>query len=125
MTILLKYRYPGTPPSSNNAYFNVAGQGRVLTERARAWQKEIHTHVKNMINRAELDFQEHVDHPLGIEFVFAVKKLYKQDWDGLVKICQDATMMAMELDDKYIVDAHVTKREDPTNPHFEVTVWRI
>lgn len=122
--ILLKYRYPGTPPSSNNAYFNKQSGGRALTERAKVWQQEIYTHVKNMINRDELDFREHAGHPLGIEFIFSVKKLFKQDWDGLVKVCQDATMMAMELDDKYIIDAHVFKVES-VQPSFSITVWRI
>lgn len=121
---LIEYTHEGTPPTSNNAYFNRSEGGRALTDKARAWQNEIYTNVKNMINVAGADFREHAGQPLGIEIRFHVKNPYKQDWDGLVKLCQDATMMAMDLDDKYIVDAHVVKRQDP-NPHFDVWVWRI
>lgn len=124
MIHLLTFTMAGTPPSSNNAYYNVDGQGRKLKPNVKEWKDRIYAHVKNQINTDEQDFRPDAGFPLAIEFTFCVKDLFKQDWDGLVKVCQDSTMEAMELDDKYIVDAHVFKVEN-ARPSFTITVWRI
>ena len=124
MIHLLTFAMAGTPPSSNNAYYNVPGKGRVLKPSVKAWKDRIYAHVKNQINTDEQDFRPDAGFPLAIKLTFYVKDLFKQDWDGLVKLCQDSLMEAMELDDKYIIDAHVFKVES-VQPSFSITVWRI
>ena len=124
MIHLLTFAMAGTPPGSNNAYYNVAGKGRVLKPSAQGWKDRIFAHIKNQINTDEQDFRPHAGFPLAIKFTFYVPNLFNQDWDGLVKLCQDSTMEAMELDDKYIIDAHVFKVES-VQPSFTITVWRI
>lgn len=125
MIHLLTYQGDGVPPGLNNAYFTNAHGGRTMTSEIKRWKAETIGNVKSQINEASADYREHAKKPLAIQIKLWLPKLYVSDWDGHVKVLQDAIMKAMGLDDAYIVQANVSKRHDKHNPRFQVTVWRI
>lgn len=121
---LLDVTVPGLPVSLNNMYRNTS-RGRALTDKAKARKQEIILHIKSKINYAGIDYNAYVKSPLRIRMFFFVPALYRSDWDGLVKMAQDAAMQAMGLDDRYIVSALVTKTLDKDNPRFRITIWQL
>lgn len=125
MKHLLTVNIPGPAPSLNNAYFNNAHGGRTMQTSIKNWKAGVTRVVANAIALKGLDFSPHQKKDLGIEIYFYVPALHKSDWDGHVKIIQDAVIKAMGLDDAYIVEAHVYKDLDKEDPRSSVNVYAI
>lgn len=123
MIHLLTMEGKGIPPSLNNAYFNNRNGGRTMKEEIKAWKLETIALARQCMDTD--DFSEHAKKPLAIKIKLWVPELYRSDWDGHVKVLQDAIMKAMGLNDAYIVQAEVTKKLSKDNPGFSVSLWRI
>lgn len=110
------------PPGVNNQYVT-AGRRRVLSEPAKAFNRD----VKKIIERARLDgtispaletiFAKSL---LGVYLVFYFETPLRRDLDGGLKITLDAVCGALGLDDRMVVDLHLTKQIDPRRPRLEL-----
>jgi crossover junction endodeoxyribonuclease RusA len=110
------------PPSINNQYVT-AGRRRVLSKDARAFKKD----VRKLIEAARLkgtiqvsDEQVIRESLLGIYLTFHFETPFRRDLDGGLKIALDAVCEALDVDDRMVVDLHLTKQIDPRSPRLEL-----
>lgn len=115
------------PPSVNHQYVTV-GDRRVLSKEAQAFKRN----VKKLIERARMDFVISAETEaalekalLGVYLVFYFETPFKRDLDGGLKIALDAVCGALGLDDRAIVDLHLTKQIDPLHPRLECEIEPI
>lgn len=124
--IRLHFSLP-VPPSVNNQYLTV-GRRRVLSAPAKAFKRD----VKKTIERARLDGTISVateeslkSSLLGVYLTFYFETPLKRDLDGGLKIALDALCEALGVDDRTVVDLHLTKQIDPLRPHLDVELETI
>jgi crossover junction endodeoxyribonuclease RusA len=115
------------PPGVNNQYVSV-GRRRVLSEPAKAFKRD----VKKIVERARLDgtITPHIESLygrslLGVYLVFYFETPLRRDLDGGLKIALDAVCGALGLDDRTVVDLHLTKQIDPLRPRLELELEAI
>jgi crossover junction endodeoxyribonuclease RusA len=115
------------PPGVNNQYVTV-GRRRVLSAPAKAFKRD----VKKLVDRARLDGTISVqteealkDALLGIYLTFYFETPHRRDLDGGLKIALDALCTALGVDDRVVVDLHLTKQIDPLHPHLDVELETI
>jgi crossover junction endodeoxyribonuclease RusA len=124
--VTLRFTLP-LPPGVNNQYVTV-NRRRVLSGPAKAFKRD----VTKLIERARLD---HVVTPaieralrdalLGVYLTFYFETPNRRDLDGGLKIALDALCTALGVDDRMVVDLHLTKRIDPLHPHLDVELETI
>lgn len=124
--VSLRFRLP-LPPGVNNQYVTVKRR-RVLSGPAKAFKRD----VAKLIERARLD---NVVTPateralngafLGIYLTFYFETPNRRDLDGGLKIALDALCGALGVDDRMVVDLHLTKRIDPLHPHLDIEIETI
>jgi crossover junction endodeoxyribonuclease RusA len=122
----LRLRLP-LAPSVNNQYATV-GRRRVLSAEAKAFRRD----VRKIVERARLDnvltpameqsFREAL---LGVYITFFFATPKRRDLDGGLKITLDAVCDALGLDDRAVVDLHLSKQIDPLHPHLDLEVEAI
>lgn len=115
------------PPGVNNQYVTV-GRRRVLSKPAQAFNRD----VGKVIERArcegfvtpalEAAFDDAL---LGVYLTFYFETPMRRDLDGGLKITLDALCRALGLDDRAVVDLHLTKRIDPLHPRLELELESI
>ncbi len=115
------------PPGVNNQYVTV-GRRRVLSKPAQAFNRD----VAKVVERARRDgvvapaveaaLREAL---LGVYLTFYFETPMRRDLDGGLKIALDALGRALGLDDRAVVDLHLTKRIDPLHPRLEVELEAI
>lgn len=115
------------PPGVNNQYLTV-GKRRVLSKSAKAFNAD----VRKLLERARLDGvvtpeMEEAFKPafLGVYLTFFFETPNRRDLDGGLKIALDALCTGLGLDDRAVVDLHLTKRIDPLHPRLEVELEAI
>lgn len=115
------------PPSVNHQYATV-GNRRVLSKEAQAFKRA----VKKQIERARMEFAIPAQTEaalrqslLGIYLTFYFETPFKRDLDGGLKICLDAVCGSLGIDDRSIVDLHLTKQIDPLNPRVDLEIEAI
>ena len=115
------------PPGVNNQYVTV-GRRRVLSKPALAFKRD----VARLIERA----RQAEEIPAGIEKVLAKALIgvyltfyfetpMRRDLDGGLKIALDAVCGEFGIDDRTVVDLHLTKRIDPLRPRLEMEIEEI
>jgi crossover junction endodeoxyribonuclease RusA len=126
MAVSLKLTAP-LPPSVNHQYATV-GNRRVLSKEAQAFKRN----VKKLIERARMDFAISIETEttlqtslLGVYLTFYFETPFKRDLDGGLKICLDAVCGSLGVDDRSIVDLHLTKQIDPLNPRVDIEIEAI
>ena len=62
---------------------------------------------------------------LGVYLTFYFETPHRRDLDGGLKITLDAVCTALGLDDRTVVDLHLTKRIDPLRPHVDIEIESI
>ena len=114
-------------PGVNSQYVQ-AGKRRVLTAPARTFKRD----VKKLVERARLDGaltlemeNELKGSLLGVYLTFFFETPHRRDLDGGLKIALDALCEALALDDRMVVDLHLTKQIDPLHPHLDVEIETI
>lgn len=115
------------PPGVNNQYVTV-GRRRVLSKPAQAFNKD----VAKIVERARTDgvivpAMEAAlkDALIGVYLTFYFETPNRRDLDGGLKIALDALCRALGIDDRAVVDLHLTKRIDPLHPHLDVELETI
>lgn len=112
------------PPSINHQYATVNGR-RLLSSTGRAYKAVVGQQVwlalaqptpaapfKALLHSSSL--------ALSIRFYFA--SALRRDLDGGLKIAQDAICEGLGLNDNRIVETHLYKHVDKTNPRIEVSL---
>lgn len=115
------------PPGVNNQYVTV-GRRRVLS-------KPAHTFNRDVAKAVERARREGVVLPsveaalgdalLGVYLTFYFETPMRRDLDGGLKIALDALCRALGLDDRAVVDLHLSKRIDPLRPRLELELETI
>ena len=110
------------PPGINNQYLTV-GRRRVLSKPAQAFKRDVRkligaARLKGTISAAdETIIRESL---LGIYLTFHFETPFRRDLDGGLKIALDAVCTALGVDDRMVVDLHLTKQIDPLAPRLEL-----
>ena len=124
--VSLRFTLP-LPPGVNNQYVTV-DRRRVLSGPATAFKRD----VTKVVERARLDNvvtpatdQALKDAFLGVYLTFYFETPKRRDLDGGLKIALDALCTALGVDDRMVVDIHLTKRIDPLRPHLDVELETI
>ena len=115
------------PPGVNNQYLTV-GRRRVLSKPAQVFNRD----VGKIVERARRDGlvtpaaeATLKDAFLGAYLTFFFETPMRRDLDGGLKIALDALCRALDLDDRSVVDLHLTKRIDPLHPRLEIELEAI
>ena len=110
------------PPSINSQYVTV-GRRRVLSKEAQAFKRD----VKKLVDAARIkgtitpaDEAAMRGSLLGIYLTFHFISPFRRDLDGGLKIALDAVCTALGVDDRMVVDLHLTKQIDPLAPRLEL-----
>jgi len=112
------------PPSINKHYATVNGR-RLLSSAGRAYKAEVGRQVWLALAqspiRTSLMEQLHSG-PLAFSVRFVLMTPLRRDLDSGLKITQDAVCEGLGLNDNRIVETHLYKTVDRTNPHIEVSL---
>ena len=115
------------PPGVNNQYLTV-GRRRVLSKPAQTFNRDVAKAV-DLARRdgavgpaAEAALRVSL---LGVYLTFYFETPLRRDLDGGLKIALDALGRALGVDDRAVVDLHLTKRIDPLRPRLEVELETI
>jgi crossover junction endodeoxyribonuclease RusA len=125
-TVSLKLTLP-LPPGVNNQYVTV-GRKRVLSKPAQAFNKDVakiveHARAKgNILPAMETALKDAL---IGVYLTFYFETPNRRDLDGGLKIALDALCRALGIDDRAVVDLHLTKRIDPLHPHLDLELETI
>src|SRR3954465_13283798 len=115
------------PPGVNNQYVTV-GNRRVLSKQAQAFKRDVAKQIARMRAAGDLHLEIEAGFKvafLGIYLTFYFETPNRRDLDGGLKIALDALCSALELDDRAVVDLHLTKRIDPLHPHLDLELETI
>jgi crossover junction endodeoxyribonuclease RusA len=115
------------PPGINSQYTQV-GNRRVLSKEHEVFKRNVdrrlhHLRVDNVITDEFIEALKHGWIGLFLDFYFETP--LRRDLDGGLKITQDAILEALGINDNRVVDIHLVKRINPTNPRVEVEMEAI
>ena len=115
------------PPSINGQYVTV-GRRRVLSKDA----KQFHKDVKRLMGAARKAgaiapaTEAHLQRSLlGVYLTFYFETPFRRDLDGGLKIALDALCVELGIDDRSVVDLHLSKQIDPLHPRLEIEMEAI
>lgn len=115
------------PPSVNHQYINV-GTGRKLSREAMTYKVDVAKAVDRsrsagiLTPEIEATFKDSL---LGAYLTFYFQTPFRRDLDGGLKIALDALCQAVGLDDRSVVDLHLTKQVDTLHPRLEFELEAI
>ena len=115
------------PPGVNNQYVTV-GRKRVLSKPAQTFNKDVAKIVGQSRAKGEIHPAMEAalkDALIGIYLTFYFETPNRRDLDGGLKIALDALCRALGIDDRAVVDLHLTKRIDPLHPHLDIELETI
>lgn len=112
------------PPSINHQYATVNGR-RLLSSTGRAYKVQVGQQVWVTLaqspNAPSLrDRLRSGPLALSIRFFFATS--LRRDLDGGLKIAQDAICEGLDVNDNRIIETHLYKHVDKTNPRIELSL---
>ena len=112
------------PPSINHQYATVNGR-RLLSSVGRAYK----THVGQQIwvalaqSPARASLMDRLQSgPLALSVRFFFTSALRRDVDGGLKIAQDALCEGLGLNDNRIIETHLYKNVDKTQPRIEISL---
>ncbi len=112
------------PPSINHQYATVKGR-RLLSSSGRAYKTEVGQLVwLNLTKVPDRSFllSRLQTQPLALSIRFYFTSTLRRDIDGGLKIAQDALCEGLGVNDNRIVETHLYKHVDKTNPRIEVSL---
>jgi len=115
------------PPGVNNQYVTV-GRRRVLSKPAMGFKRDVDRIIERMMQLGaitEAHQKALAKSLLGVYLTFYFETPMRRDLDGGLKIALDAVCRALDLDDRTVVDLHLTKRIDPLHPRLELELEEI
>lgn len=112
------------PPSINHQYATVNGR-RLLSSTGRAYKAQVGRQVWVVLAQSAgapslRDRLRSGPLVLSIRFFFATA--LRRDLDGGLKIAQDAVCEGLGVNDNRIIETHLYKHVDKTNPRIEVSL---
>ena len=112
------------PPSINHQYATVQGR-RVLSSASRTYKQHVgqqlwlalsqSPHKRALLHRLQSE-------PLALSIRFYFTSPLRRDVDGGLKIAQDALCEGIGLNDNRIVETHLYKDVDRTNPRIQISL---
>ncbi len=112
------------PPSINHQYATVQGR-RVLSSAGRTYKQHVgqqlwlalsqSPHKRALMHRIQSE-------PLALSIRFYFTSPLRRDVDGGLKIAQDALCEGIGLNDNRIVETHLYKDVDRTNPRIRISL---
>lgn len=112
------------PPSINHQYATVQGR-RVLSSAGRTYKQHVgqqlwlalsqSPHKRALVHRLQTE-------PLALSIRFYFTSPLRRDVDGGLKIAQDALCEGIGLNDNRIVETHLYKDVDRTNPRIQIAL---
>ena len=112
------------PPSINHQYATVQGR-RVLSSAGRTYKQHVgqqlwlalsqSPHKRALMHRLQSE-------PLALSIRFYFTSPLRRDVDGGLKIAQDALCEGIGLNDNRIVETHLYKDVDRTNPRIQIAL---
>ncbi|TAJ09273.1 MAG: RusA family crossover junction endodeoxyribonuclease [Nitrospirae bacterium] len=112
------------PPSINHQYATVNGR-RVLSAVGRGYKAQVAQLVLLALAQSQHKVslrQSLGSGPLALSIHFHFVSPLRRDVDGGLKIAQDALCEALGLNDNRIVEIHLYKEQDSTNPRIDVSL---
>ena len=112
------------PPSINHQYATVHGR-RVLSSSGRSYKLHVGQQLLLALSRSpqkQTLLQRLRTVPLALSIRFYFTSPLRRDVDGGLKIAQDALCEGIGLNDNRIVETHLYKYLDRTNPRIEVSL---
>jgi crossover junction endodeoxyribonuclease RusA len=125
-TVAVRLTLP-LPPGVNNQYVTVRKR-RVLSKTAQSFNRDVAKAVERARRDGTLalaDEEALTSALLGIYLDFYFETPMRRDLDGGLKIALDALCRALGIDDRAVVDLHLTKRIDPLRPRLELEIEAI
>jgi crossover junction endodeoxyribonuclease RusA len=112
------------PPSINHQYATVNGR-RLLSSAGRAYKTCVGRDVWLALAQspAGSSLRERLQSgPLALTIRFFFASALRRDLDGGLKIAQDAVCEGLGLNDNRIIETHLYKQVDKTDPRIEVVL---
>lgn len=112
------------PPSVNHQYATVNGR-RILSSAGRAYKAQVGRQVWGAVaqSAARTGLLDRLrSGPLALSIRFFFTSALRRDVDGGLKIAQDALCEGLGLNDNRIVETHLYKDLDRSNPRIEVVL---
>lgn len=112
------------PPSINHQYATVQGR-RVLSAAGRTYKQ--HVGQQLWLALSQSPHKQTLTHrlrsePLALSIRFYFTSPLRRDVDGGLKIAQDALCEGIGLNDNRIVETHLYKDVDRTNPRIQISL---
>jgi crossover junction endodeoxyribonuclease RusA len=112
------------PPSINHQYATVQGR-RVLSAAGRTYKQ--HVGQQLWLALSQSPYKQALIHrlrsePLALSIRFYFTSPLRRDVDGGLKIAQDALCEGIGLNDNRIVETHLYKDVDRTNPRIQLSL---
>jgi Holliday junction resolvase RusA-like endonuclease len=126
------------PPGINASYeigrSRKTGKARfVSTEELQQFKDDAALLLKNQLQLLSIDTIKAYTRTMGqirkyglfifIDVLFFIEDILKRDEDGGLKAVQDVVCDVLDINDKYVLDAHPGKRRAHGNPRCEVSVY--
>ncbi len=112
------------PPSINHQYATVNGR-RLLSSTGRAYKTQVGQQVWVLLAQSPCtpSFRARLrSGPLALSIRFFFPTSLRRDLDGGLKIAQDAICEGLGVNDNRIMETHLYKHVDRTNPRIEVSL---
>ncbi len=112
------------PPSINHQYATVNGR-RLLSSAGRAYKAYVGRQVWLALAQspARFSLRERLQSgPIALTIRFYFASALRRDLDGGLKIAQDAVCEGLGLNDNRIIETHLYKQVDKTDPRIEVSL---
>jgi Holliday junction resolvase RusA-like endonuclease len=116
----LVIRLPLPPLTTNSAYVNVAGRGRVLIPQMIAYKATVGWLVKEAMQQPGA---WPIEPPYALALWF-YRQTARADVDGSHKAPVDAIFGALGVDDGLVSEIHLYKRKDAINPRLDCLLWQ-
>ena len=129
---MIVVQLPGIPPSSNTAYFNVRGGGRVLSSKGRKYKNET---LSYLATHYPIELKQLVpDAPFLLYVVFELEALenksgqtrYKKiDVSNRLKLFEDCLKDAGGIDDSQFMCVMIEKRQARVMETTTAALWNL
>jgi crossover junction endodeoxyribonuclease RusA len=118
--ILLSLYFP-IPPNTNHAYRRAKQGGMYMTDEGQGYKASVARVIRGSMN----DFTIPKKTPLVIHFEFYLpsNRLNINDWDGLIKLLQDAIFETGSGNDAWIRHATIKKYSTENSPNGTPLCW--
>lgn len=108
----LTFTLPTLPPSANNMYINNPKTGgRFIRKSAKQWKEQAILKIKNAVQHSEWEIKPKT--PLRVQVILNHPYVLKWDVAGREKALMDSLADAIGVDDRYIMQLEMIKREGP------------